>query len=73
MCKRILVFINYVVVSRIDSEVEKEMEVIESDVSEGEEEFLEAGNCGVLILFIDIEIKGLSGRNRKIEEDYSKF
>lgn len=58
---------------RIDSEVEKEMEVIESDVSEGEEEFLEEGNCGVLILFIDIEIKGLSGRNRKIEEDYSKF
>lgn len=73
MCKRILVFINYVVVARIDSEVEKEMEVIESDVSEGEEEFLEAGNCGVLILFIDIEIIGLSGRNRKIEEDYSKF
>lgn len=70
---RILVFINYVVVARIDSEVEKEMEVIESDVSEGEEEFLEVGNCGVLILFIDIEVKGLSGRNRKIEEDYSKF
>lgn len=73
LCKRTSAPTNYAAAARIDSEAEKEMEVTESDVSEGEEEPPEAGNCGVLTPPTDTETKGLSGRNRKIEEDYSKL
>uniref|UniRef100_K1R0V0 Glucose-repressible alcohol dehydrogenase transcriptional effector n=1 Tax=Magallana gigas TaxID=29159 RepID=K1R0V0_MAGGI len=70
LCKRTSAPTNYAAAARIDSEAEKEMEVTESDVSEGEEEPPEAGNCGVLTPPTDTETKGLTGRNRKIEEDY---
>lgn len=73
LCKRTSATTKYVAAARIDSEAEKEMEVTESDVSEGEEEPPEVGNCGVLTPPTDSETKGLSGRSRKIQEDYGKL